>query len=237
MPGYPPQTCVQGFRFFRLVLILVSWTLLFAKPICADDGFSDLFRCGDLSGWVVEGRGTFTDKDETKPVWTVENGIVRCAGRGFGFLRFDSRLSDFTLHVEYRMSDGCNSGIGIRGARFSGSRESRPSFAGYEIQILDDSGQPPSMKSSAALCRYVAPTQNAARPAGEWNVMDVVCVGPSIRVTLNDQIVQDIDQTEIPSIRDKPLHGYLSLQNHGGRIEFRKVRLKKLCSQTDSTAK
>ena len=54
------------------------------------------------------------------------------------------------------------------------------------------------------------------------------CTGPRIRVTINGTRVQDVDQSTIAEIKDKPLQGYLSLQNHGGRIEFRNPQLKEL---------
>ena len=74
----------------------------------------------NLDGWVVEGAARYKDGDEEKPVWSVEDGMIVCAGKGFGFLRFDRTFCDFTLHLEFRMSPNCNSGIGIRTVKFTG---------------------------------------------------------------------------------------------------------------------
>ena len=41
-------------------------------------------------------------------------------------------------------------------------------------------------------------------------------------------MIQDIDQTTIDEIKDKPLSGYFCLQSHTKKIEFRKVQLKEL---------
>ena len=49
-----------------------------------------------------------------------------------------------------------------------------------------------------------------------------------IRITLNGQVIQDVDQSTIDEIKGKPLAGYLCLQNHGKFIEFRKLRVKSL---------
>src|ERR1043166_6429314 len=104
----------------------------------------------------------------------------------------------------------------------------RPSHASFEVQIMDDAGKPTDVHSSGALYDYVPPTANAAKPAGEWNSLDIECRGPRIKVTLNGQTVQDIDQTAIEAIKNKPTSGYCSLQNHGHRVEFRNVRWKVL---------
>jgi hypothetical protein len=59
------------------------------------------------------------------------------------------------------------------------------------------------------------PAANAAKPAGEWNELEIVCRGPRIRVTLNGRIVQDVNQTDNGAIRERKRTGYLMLQNHG----------------------
>ena len=103
-----------------------------------------------------------------------------------------------------------------------------PSNVGFEVQILDDAGKPASPGSSGAFYGVLAPRANAARRACCWNSLEIECRGPRIRVILNGQLVQDVDQTKIPGIAARPLAGYLSLQNHGGSIRFRNVRLKEL---------
>jgi hypothetical protein len=181
-----------------------------------------------LAGWVVEGTSSYKEGSDSKPNWLVVDGQIRCAGKGFGFLRYDTKLADFRLSLEYKMEKRCNSGIGIRGTKYTGRAETRPSFAGYELQILDDGGKTPTDHSSMSLYRYVAAKANPVKPPGEWNRLEVECRGPKIRVTLNGQVVQDVDQSTVAEIKDKPLSGYVSLQCHGKPIEFRNVRLAKL---------
>ena len=187
-----------------------------------------IFNGKDLTGWVVEGTASNKEGDTSKPNWLVADGKIRCAGKGFGFLRYDTKLDDFTLSLEYKMEKRCNSGIGIRGIKYTGRAETRPSFAGYELQILDDGGKPTTDHSSMSLYRYVAAKANAVKPAGEWNKLEVECRGPKIRVTLNGQVVQDVDQSTVATIKDKPTSGYISLQCHGKPIEFRSITLRKL---------
>lgn len=204
--------------------------LVFGRQVMAADGPSELvlFNGKDLDGWVAEGKKEFKDADGSmKPVWTVRDGMIHCAGNGFGFLRYDKKVfSSFALHVEYRMAPKCNSGVGIRTIAYDPrlSRETRPSFFGYEIQLLDDAGLPPTKHSSGSLYRYVAPRVNAVKAAPEWNSLDIECVGPRIKVRINDVETLDVDQSKLDETKNKPLQGFICLQNHGGRIEFRNVR-------------
>lgn len=191
----------------------------------------ELFNGKDLTGWVAEGVKEYKDGDRTKPIWTVEEGLLMCAGKGYGFLRFEKKeFTDFSFHVEYRMVPKCNSGIGIRTTAFDPKKSdaTRPSYYSYEIQLLDDAGRPTTKHSTGSLYRYVAPSVNPVKPAPEWNVMEIECAGPRIKITLNGQKIIDVDQRTVPEIKNKPLKGFICLQNHGGKIAFRNLRVKEI---------
>jgi hypothetical protein len=191
-------------------------------------GWVELFNGRDLTGWVIEGTKENKKGDQPKPVWCVQDGVIHCEGDGFGFLRYDREFCDFVLHAEYRLTPGCNSGIGIRHVKFTGRSRTRPSFSGYEIQLLDDGGRQPNKGSSMSLYRYVAPTSLPVKKPGEWNTVEIECRGPQIKITLNGELVQDVDQSTIEEIKNKPLCGYVSVQNHGKTIDFRNLRIKEL---------
>jgi hypothetical protein len=194
-------------------------------------GSLSLFNGKDLDGWVAEGASTLERDGRTVPVWTVKDGNILCTGKGFGFLRYTRReFADFVLHAEFRMAPRCNSGLGIRTGPFDPdrSRATRPSFYSYEIQLFDDAGKPPSLHSTGSLYRYVAPRANPIRPAGEWNRIEIQCVGPKIGVSLNGERLIDVDQDADPRLRDKPRKGFICLQNHGGTIEFRSLGVEEI---------
>src|SRR4051794_34342643 len=215
-----------------LLYILVLVALLAARvPAAASDKneMETIVHQNDLSGWHVEGTAHFDDKTGQHPVWTVANGAVFCDGHGFGYLRYDKQLADFVVSLEFKAGRNTNSGVGLRGIKYSDKDlNTRPSIAGFEVQILDDVDRQPTLDTSGALYRYVAPKKNAIRKAGLWNELVISCRGPRIVVELNGQTAQDFDQTSIAKTAHKPLSGFLSLQNHGGQIVFRNVRLKEL---------
>jgi Domain of Unknown Function (DUF1080) len=76
------------------------------------------------------------------------------------------------------------------------------------------------------------------RPAPEWNTIEVECAGPRITVRLNGQTVLEANQSEladvkirpagVPAPKDKPRSGYVALQSHRGRVEFRKAQIREL---------
>jgi len=219
----------------RSPLLSVVGLLLLAATARADDkdGWTDLFNGKDFTGWVIDGPKDYKDKaddNKVKPLWTVHDGLIRTAGTGFGFLRYDKKVSDFVFHVEYRLVKGGNSGLGVRTMVFDPkkSTDTRPSFFSYEVQLLDDATAKPTAHTTASLYRYVAPTKAAHKPAPEWNVIEVECVGPKIKVTMNGTEVLAADQSADPKLKDKPVSGYVCLQSHSKQAEFKNVRLKVL---------
>lgn len=211
-----------------LVYTALSWSLLCGGAVSADDGFTPLCDGRSLDGWVVDGEAQFKANGKEQPIWRVEKGTLVCQGHDFSFLRYDKLLHDFIIRLDFRMTPGCNSGLGIRAREFTGPKNTRPSNTGYEMQILDDRGRRPSRYSSGSLYRYLAPQHNAIKPAGQWNAVEIECRGPKIKITLNGQVIHDIDQSQIDRLEDKPLSGYFSLQNHNSRVAFRNIRLKAL---------
>jgi hypothetical protein len=212
---------------FRFLCIAAA---LMAAAVRADEA-RPLFNGKDLDGWVVEQRPYKNKSDEATPNWSVRDGVLTCEGKTFGFLRYDKQeFADFALHVECRLSPQSNTGIGIRTVPYEPRRDkqTRPSYSSYEIQIQDDVGKAPSKTSTGSLYRYVAPKANPIKRAPEWNSVDVECVGPRIRVTINGQEVLDVDQSTIPQIKNKALKGYICLQSHSRKVEFRNVRIREI---------
>jgi len=159
----------------------MKWTGVRAPTIAdKDDGTWKkgqpiaLFDGKDLAGWKGLVPGT-----EVK--WTVENSILRNAPPTTDLIS-ERKFWNFEAHVDFRIVEHSNSGIGLRGR--------------YEIQILDDYGKPPNTHGAGALYSRVAPAVNASKPAGEWQSYDIRLVGRTLTVVHNGQKVLDKVEVE-----------------------------------------
>jgi len=191
------------------------------------EGYRLLFDGTTLNGWSA------TRHPEE---WLVKEGNLVCTGEGSGYLYTTERFENFTLHVEYRTAPKTNSGVFFRWSDLAD-----PVNSGLEMQILDTYDQQEMDKhSSGALYDLIAPSSNAVRPAGDWNQIRIACNRGHVQLTLNGTIVveTDIDQWTVAghnpdgttnkfkyAWRDQPRSGHIGLQNHGGYIEFRNIKL------------
>lgn len=176
-----------------------------------------IFDGKGLDGW------TFIEGGE----WTVESGIlVGRHGKNWStnpektgsWLSTAKQYSDFRLELQFTINNGGNSGVLFRSAH-----EKNPSFTGYEMQIYDAPGRPPTKGGPGSIYDVVAPTKNVIRNAGEWNTVTIVAKGPKIVVEMNGERIID---TEL----QRSMRGYIGLQNHDDRSEvrFRNIRLEEL---------
>lgn len=220
-----------------LTIVVSAVFGLSVSPLRAEEAaeFISLFNGRDFDGWVIDGPPAGITRPDGGPVWSVRDGEIVCEGNRWSFLRYErQRFDDFSLHVEFLMGPKGNSGVGVRTGPvdMAAVKSTRPSCFAYEIQLLDDNGEPPSPFSSGSLYRYVAPKENAIRPAGEWNTLEVTCRGPLIEVVLNGRTVQSFDQSMLDETSQKPLVGHVCLQNHGHAVRFRDVRVRPLPPHT-----
>ena len=199
------------------------------------EGFTALFNTQDLTGWeVIDG------KPES---WKNQNGEVSCVSPGGGWLQSTAMYSDFELRFEYRLSPGSNSGVAVRYPGLG-----NPSLVGLEIQLLDDRSEKyqtiQPQQATGSLYFVTAPQiTNAAHEAGEWNHFRVRCVGQQLQVTINEQLVNEIDLSQlntkvhgvsqpISAIRS-PL-GTIAFQSHSTRVDFRNANLHDLPQAMES---
>jgi hypothetical protein len=144
--------------------------------------------------------------------WTVTDGVLKSSGGGANLVSTD-KFWNFKLHLEYRVAQGSNSGVGLRGR--------------YEIQIIDDYGKQPDPHSNGSLYSRIAPSVNAGKPAGEWQSYDITLIGRDLTVVLNGVKVLDRQVIEgLTAMGHDPNEGEpgpLSLQGDHGPIEFRNI--------------
>ena len=164
-----------------------------------------LLGSGGLTGWHAAGGGDASG-------WTVSDGVLATSGKGNNIVS-DEKFWNFKLHMECKVSEHSNSGIGLRGR--------------YEVQVLDDYGLPPNAHGNGALYSRIAPSENASKPAGEWQAYDIRLVGRWVTVTLNDRTiiakreVEGLTAIAVDSREAEP--GPIYLQGDHGSVEYRNI--------------
>jgi hypothetical protein len=163
-----------------------------------------LLNGNSLTGWHTVGGGANQ--------WTVVSGVLQNAKSGAN-LGTDQKFDDFKLHLEFRVPKDANSGVYLRGR--------------YELQIDDSAGLEPSSHHLGGVYGFIAPSQSVARPAGEWQSMDVSLVGRMLTYDLNGTTI--VCNREIPGITGGALDsvegdpGPLLLQGDHGPVDYRNI--------------
>lgn len=164
-------------------------------------------------------------------IFEIVDGMLHIHGITITPLRYvgytGEHFGDFDLHIEYMVTPGANSGIFIR--KQPGDEVMR----GFELQVLDDFGEAPTRNTSAAIYDVATPMFNMSKPAGEWNSLDIALRGKQLVVYMNRWLVlyTDLSQMKTPlgkfeyAFNDLPLTGMLALQDHGGEVWYRNIRI------------
>jgi Domain of Unknown Function (DUF1080) len=171
-----------------------------------------LFDGKSLDEWQHVGPGKMV----------LEDGGLRTEG-GMGLLWYTKeKFGDCVIRVVYKTGDRrANSGVFVRIA----DKPKDPWYAvhhGYEIQISDADDE---YHGTGAIYSLSKATGRPAKPAGEWNTMEITLRGQQILVSLNGAQVNDFnpETAAIPErVKDyepergpRPTSGYIGLQNHG----------------------
>jgi len=206
-------------RLGWFLILSVACALASTAEDFDDPGFVALFDGQDLAGWHVMGQQD----------WHAEDGIVWTEGKG-GWLRSDQRYADFILRLEYRVTRGAASGIFLRSAE-----QGNPAFTGLELSFLDDAGQPTDLHSTGAIYGAVIPLYSVGRKAGEWNQVELSCIGRHLTVYLNGNRIHkiDVDDPAFVFAEQRPLsrvpnQGYIGLESRTNRVDFRGFRIQVL---------
>jgi hypothetical protein len=183
---------------------------------------------GTLAGWETVG-----DADAWRPT---DRGVV-CAGGDGGYLYTEREYDDFELELEFRLTEGANSGVFVWL-----SNPQDPVNTGLELQLLDTPDvEEPGTHDCGALYDMVPPSSMPLSPAGEWNEFRVVCEGSRLTEALNGVEVVDADLDRWDTAGENPdgsankfeyawaelpHEGHVALQDHGDEVAFRDLRLR-----------
>jgi len=205
-----------------------------------DEGFNPLFpKDGEPEGWSVREWNDLAKKAPEGTEWTVKDGVLQPGKRRGTWLVSDKEYADFILEFEIKLTEVGNSGLALR-APLKGD----PAFDGMELQFADLRYNTSAKDSelTGGIYRAIAPTKQVYRPT-QWNRCRVELKGTHLKVTLNDEVIQDIDLTkydktvkrhdgsDAPAVKDRPRKGHIGFQHlsrNNEPILIRRARLKEL---------
>jgi hypothetical protein len=185
-------------------------------------GWKDILPNASLEGWsraAIPVTGQVTGLQ-----WRREGDLLVCTGdKGHEMLYTDQEYGDAILHVEFRYvvqpgEPRYNSGVFVRTLPDSSrwyQAQIGASAGGYLFGVGDEAGQPKRFNLMKQL------TDQRVKPAGEWNVLEVIAKGPKLTLWVNGGVTSEVDQIAIPK-------GRIGLEAEGFRIEFRNLKLKQL---------
>ena len=214
-----------------------------------DEGWESLFDGKTLNGWHRY------NLKGVKPIWKAKKGVLTFdpelipRGDYVHALVTDKIFKSFQLSIAWNISEGGNSGIfwGVQ----EGENLSKPYLTAPEIQIIDNERHPdakekPKFHQAGAVYDLVEPTKDVCNPAGQWNHFlltidhnknqgSVVLNGTKIHeFPLSGEKWESLiakskfsDKCEYKRFA-RLKSGKISLQDHGNKVSFRNIKIRRL---------
>jgi hypothetical protein len=187
--------------------------------LVSGDEPGNLFNGKDLTGW-------------TGADYEVKEGTLICRGK---VLRTEKQYSNYILEFDFLLPPRGNNGLGIH---YPG--QGRPSGAGMELQILDNSHPKyATLKTSqyhGSLYKLQPAKRGFQKPVGEWNHQKVTVHGAKVLAELNGTIILDANLDDLMS--KYPKHkgvkrrsGHICFCGHGDPVQFRNITIMELPRQ------
>jgi len=181
-----------------------------------------------------------TSKQTGPGGWSINpEGVIHLIPHKSGALVSKEKFLDFELVFEWKVAKGVNSGVFYRSAKGRSP----------EYQILDDAnhvrGQWEVSRAAALYDLYGRSDDDCVKPFGEWNTGRIIAKGKRLQHWLNGVLVVDVEvgsedwnarfikskNTKDPEKTNWDFglqKGSIWLQDHGGEVWYRNVRIREL---------
>lgn len=223
-------------------LILLIAAVPKNNAILTQKGWNSLFDGKSKKGWHIY-RGEATGES-----WQVEDGILmfvpinKPGVKTGGDLTTDEEYENYHLSLEWKISEGGNSGI-IFGVK-EDSMFKKSYLTGMEMQVLDNNKHADAkiIKHRAGdLYDLISSSKETVKAVGEWNKAEVISNNNSVQLILNgetvvsttvgdenwDKLVAGSKFRTMPGF-GKFKKGRIVLQDHGDKVWYRNIKLKQL---------
>lgn len=220
----------------RLInLSIISISILSCK-FSATTQSGSLFNGKDLSGWHADVPAMVDSS--VKSSFIIRNGLLVSLGTPNGHLITNSTYQNYRLEIEYRFAGvPGNCGVLVHASTprflykmFPKSIEVQMHYQdagdfwciGEDISVPDmETRRGPREQwgtTEEKLRRILNLTNGSEKPPGDWNTMTIECLKNSIKVWVNNDLVNHgFDCTAE--------RGQIALQAEGSEVEFRKILL------------
>ncbi|MEY3186430.1 MAG: hypothetical protein RL675_249 [Bacteroidota bacterium] len=230
------------------LLSTIAVLLLFIAAVPNKDdvpskkGWKSLFDGKSKKGWHIY-RGEATGES-----WQVEDGLLtftpvnKPGVKTGGDLTTDEEYENYQLSVEWKISEGGNSGI-IFGVK-EDSMYKKSYLTGMEMQVLDNSKHPDAKITkhrAGDLYDLISCSKETVKPAGEWNHAEVIYNNNNLQLILNGEtvvstVVGDENWNKlVAGSKFKTMKGFgtfrkgrIVLQDHGDKVWYRDIKIKEL---------
>jgi len=209
----------------------------------------------EKAGWTVLFDGSNLDQwrgfkmDHVPNIWDIEDSSIVCnippGPRADSLEVVDlmtrDQFENFELDLEWKISQGGNSGIIYFVQETDSSKHTYET--GPEMQVLDNENARDNsvLHRAGDLYDMISTSEMVAKPAGEWNSVRIIANGGKVEHWLNGVKVVEYDllSPELDSLKRNSkwqyypefglaANGHIALQEHGGKVWFRNIRIKKL---------
>jgi hypothetical protein len=218
------------FYFAILITVFSCTNSPESKPV-------SLFNGVDLTGWHVDVPAMDQNPDTINP-FIVRDSMLVSLGTPGGHLITDSVYENYRIVAEYRFAgEPGNCGLLVHASTPRALYQMFPKS--LEVQMMHENAGDfwcivedivvPDMEArrgpkeewgitEGKLRRIPNLTDGSEKPAGEWNKMTVECVADTIKVWVNDALVNY--GTNCTTTR-----GQIAVQAEGSEVEFRKLEV------------
>ncbi len=224
------------FLFFLIAVLFTACNL--SKKTEPKDPIVHLFNGSDLSGWHADVPAADQNPDTVKS-FVVRDSLLVSMGDPRGHLITDSVYSNYRLDVEYRFAGTPgNCGVLVHASTPRALYQMFPKSLEVQMQdgqagdfwcIVEDVTVPDMVErrgpeeswgiTEGKKRRILNLTDGSENPVGEWNHMVIECVADTIKVWVNNDLVNY-------GYNCTAQKGQIAVQAEGSEVEFRKIDLK-----------
>ena len=213
------------------------------------DGWILMFDGETSNGWRGYGKEHFPAG------WEVVDGTIKMKGSGRGEagaedggdIIFDQEFSNFHWKLEWKISEGGNSGIFYLGQE---NPELGPIWkTAPEMQVLDNEKHPDALlgkdgnRQAGSLYDLIPAKPQNARAVGEWNEVEIIVYKGTVVHKQNGETVVEyhlwtpeweelVAGSKFPGLNPDwakvAQQGFLGLQDHGDDVWYRNLKVKPL---------